>query len=394
MPERILVVDDEQSLLNGIERRLGEEFDLVTALSGEAGLRAMEEQGPIAVVITDMRMPKMDGVQFIQAARFKWPDTVYIMLTGNRDQATAIQALNEGQVFRFFTKPCQGADLKKAIDSGLRQYHLLHAEKELLENTFVGAVSVLTDVLELMQPQIFSRVARIREIVRVMVEELGLEDRWEYKLSAQLGLLGFALLPEEERLVFQNGTQSSEAFDRCSAAASTIGKKLLERIPRMKTVAEIIGIQPEVDGSLIIPRAQSESEKTLMGAMLLRTAIYWDAILRQGMSPGDSVTEFRKFLPGLPTKVINILKELVIDDAGEGIKIDVRDLEEGMVLSDDLVTDSGKVLLRKGRRLTWTIIERLRIQLAEEDSAEPIRVRSSVSKQNVVTSTTLEVQIS
>src|SRR3972149_3481090 len=98
--ERILVVDDEQSLLNGIERRLGGEFELVTASSGEEGLRAMEEQGPIAVVITDMRMPKMDGVQFIQAARFKWPTTIYMMLTGNRDQGTAIQALNEGQVFR------------------------------------------------------------------------------------------------------------------------------------------------------------------------------------------------------------------------------------------------------------------------------------------------------
>src|SRR3990172_8227431 len=104
MAARILFVDDEQSLLNGIERRLAGNFDLVTACSGIDAPAVLDDQGRLAVVVPDMRMPKMDGVQFIKEARVKSPDTVFIMLTGNQDQATAIQALNEGHVFRFLTK--------------------------------------------------------------------------------------------------------------------------------------------------------------------------------------------------------------------------------------------------------------------------------------------------
>src|SRR3990172_6792426 len=161
MSKRVLFVDDEQSLLNGIERRLTGLFELSTASSGAAALLTMDENGPFAVVVTDMRMPKMDGVQFIKAARSKAPDSVYIMLTGNQDQATAIQALNEGHAFRFLTKPCPSADLRTAIEAGLRQYQLITCEKELLQKTSVGAVSVLTDVLELARPSIFGRSQKI-----------------------------------------------------------------------------------------------------------------------------------------------------------------------------------------------------------------------------------------
>ena len=101
MSDRILIVDDEQPLLNGLRRRLGDFYDLVTANSGDAALAEIEAHGEFAVVMTDMRMPGMNGVQFIQQARTVAPDSVYLMLTGNQDQATAIKAVNDGQVFRF-----------------------------------------------------------------------------------------------------------------------------------------------------------------------------------------------------------------------------------------------------------------------------------------------------
>ncbi len=207
MSKQVLFVDDEVSLLNGIERRLAGQFNLATANSGAAALDLMQSNGPFAVVVTDMRMPKMDGVQLIKEARSRWPDTVYIMLTGNQDQATAVQALNEGHVFRFLTKPCQSAELTNAVEAGLRQFQLETGEKELLQKTFCGAVSVLTDVLALSHPNIFSRTERIEHICADLQEEMDLGDHWEYKLSAKLGLLGFALLPESERANVDMGTQ-------------------------------------------------------------------------------------------------------------------------------------------------------------------------------------------
>ena len=132
MSEKVLFVDDEQSLLNGLTRRLSCDLDMDTALSGDDGLLKMEESGPYAVVVTDMQMPQMNGVQFIKQARMISPETVYIMLTGNQDQATATQAVNNGEVYRFLNKPCDFETIKRCVTSAQRQYDLARNEKELL----------------------------------------------------------------------------------------------------------------------------------------------------------------------------------------------------------------------------------------------------------------------
>jgi CheY-like chemotaxis protein len=378
MSSKVLFVDDEQSLLSGIERRLGTSYELVTACTGPEGLRAMDEKGPFAVVVTDMRMPKMDGIEFIRAARAKSPDSVYIMLTGNQDQATAIQALNEGQVFRFLTKPCQSADLRSTIDAGLRQYQLVTSEKELLHKTFVGAVSVLTDVLELAQPSVFGRAERLQEIVAALQNGLSLENQWEYKLSARLAMLGFALLPEHDRTRFEMGQLTAAELQATIRGAAATGRRIIERIPRLGNVAQIIGTLPNVDGSAIIPNPKSDKDKVLMGATMLRVAIEWDARVRQGMSAAAAATELHKSLPQLLPKTAHILGELefdAVDDFGQ--EVDISMLEEGMILVDDVLTSDGLMLIRSGRRLTWTIIEKLRSCDAATGGLRPVRIRTA-----------------
>jgi CheY-like chemotaxis protein len=378
MTSRILFVDDEQNLLNGIERRLAGQFDLATANSGPAALALMESGGPFAVVVTDMRMPKMDGVQFIKEARSRWPDTVYIMLTGNQDQATAIQALNEGHVFRFLTKPCQSADLTKAVEAGLRQFQLETGEKELLQKTFCGAVSVLTDVLALSHPNIFSRTERIEQNCLALQDELGLGDHWEYKLAAKVGLLGFALLPESERANVDMGTQlGGVVSDQLRRAAAT-GQRLIERIPRLATVAKIIGRQPDVDGSVVIQIPRTDEAKANMGATLLRVAMLWDDVARQGLHGLEAIEELRRSLPKLSREMADALLAIPEEDINEmGVDILLRDLKEGMVLCDDVVSDNGSMLIRKGRRLTWTVIERLYNSQVTGDRSRSIRIRES-----------------
>jgi CheY-like chemotaxis protein len=370
-------VDDEQALLNGIQRRLGTEYDLVIANGGEAGLAAMDLQGPFAVIVTDMRMPKMDGIEFIRSARAKSPDSVYIMLTGNQDQATAIQALNEGHVFRFLTKPCQSADLKCTIDSGIHQYQLVTSEKELLHKTFVGAISVLTDVLELAQPNVFGRAERMQEIVIGLEKGLGLESQWEYKLAARLNLLGFALLPEQERIRFETGTLGGTELLSTIRSAAATGRRIIERIPRLGTVSQIIGMQSSVDGGAILVKPKNDQEKALMGATLLRVAIEWDSLARQGLSPTSAAAEIRQSMPQLNPKTVQVLGDLDLGDVCDaGVEVDVDMLEEGMVLLDDVLTSDGLMLIRSGRRLTWTIIEKLRSYSDSATGLRPVRVRS------------------
>jgi CheY-like chemotaxis protein len=129
--EKILFVDDEPLVLDAFRRMLRGIIETHTADSGEKGLAAARDDGPFAVVISDMRMPGMNGAQFLAQIRKTAPDTVRMLLTGFTDLDAAVAAVNEGHIFRFLSKPCGKEDLLKAIELGLQQYRATVAEKEL-----------------------------------------------------------------------------------------------------------------------------------------------------------------------------------------------------------------------------------------------------------------------
>jgi FixJ family two-component response regulator len=133
MFDRILFVDDEQGVLDGLERLLRKEFAVTVALGGQKGLTTIQDFGPFAVVISDMRMPGMSGAEFLAQVKHVAPDTVRMLLTGYTDLSAAIDAVNEGNIFRFLTKPCTKDVLVDAVNIGLTQYHKTTAEKELLK---------------------------------------------------------------------------------------------------------------------------------------------------------------------------------------------------------------------------------------------------------------------
>ncbi|MCW8908456.1 MAG: EAL domain-containing protein [Sedimenticola sp.] len=124
MSERILLVDDEPFVLSGYRRGLGRQFNLDTAGSGAEALAKFRQPGtePYAVVVSDMRMPGMDGVELLRELAESHPRTIRIMLTGNAEQDTAIEAVNQGHVFKFLTKPCSSADLKQVLEEALQRY--------------------------------------------------------------------------------------------------------------------------------------------------------------------------------------------------------------------------------------------------------------------------------
>ena len=114
MSEKILFVDDEPDLLAAYQRHLRKAFEIETAEGPERGLEAVTERGPFAVIVSDLRMPNMDGIQFLSLVKKKTPNSVRIMLTGCADLETSIAAVNEGNIFRFLTKPCQPNTLVKS----------------------------------------------------------------------------------------------------------------------------------------------------------------------------------------------------------------------------------------------------------------------------------------
>jgi diguanylate cyclase (GGDEF)-like protein len=131
----ILLVDDEVSVLEGYRRRLRKQFRLDTAISGQEAIEMLCNNPPYAVIISDMRMPNMSGLELLARARELSPDTVRIMLTGNSDQQTVVDAVNQGEVYKFLSKPCDSETLAAAIQDGVERYQQAKLNRALLQQS-------------------------------------------------------------------------------------------------------------------------------------------------------------------------------------------------------------------------------------------------------------------
>ncbi len=128
MKERILCVDDESVVLTVLKYQLGDEFDVTVAASSEQGLAAVENNGPFAVVIADHGMPGMNGEQFLSRVRETTPNTVRILLTGEGSLPSITNAVNDGTLFRFLTKPCPSATFRQVVREAVEKYRQTEAD--------------------------------------------------------------------------------------------------------------------------------------------------------------------------------------------------------------------------------------------------------------------------
>lgn len=130
----VIIVDDEQSILNSLKRLLREEqYSVVTALSGKEALEFLKGSPPVSLIITDYRMPQMDGIEFLKEIKRLYPETLRMVLTGYADTQIALDAINEGEVYRFITKPWSDDEIKITIAQALVQYDLFMDNRELIE---------------------------------------------------------------------------------------------------------------------------------------------------------------------------------------------------------------------------------------------------------------------
>jgi response regulator RpfG family c-di-GMP phosphodiesterase len=127
----ILCVDDEQNILSALKRLLRKEgYRLLTAQSGQEGLQILEEND-VHLVISDQRMPEMNGTDFLATVREKHPDTIRIVLTGYTEVDAITEAINKGNIYKFFLKPWNDQGLKLEIKQALEQYDLVRKNKDL-----------------------------------------------------------------------------------------------------------------------------------------------------------------------------------------------------------------------------------------------------------------------
>jgi len=375
MSQKILCVDDDANILQAYRRSLRKRFELDIALGAEEALEAVKSQGPYAVIVADMRMPGMNGVELLAEVRKIAPDTVRMMLTGNADQQTAIDAVNEGHIFRFLTKPCPPELFAKSLEAALEQHRLITAEKELLSKTLRGSVKVLTDVLGLVNPVAFGRAGRIQRLARELARELGVENGWQIELAAMLSQIGCVTISQETLSRFFRGEQLSRSEHQRWVNHPIHAYELLREIPRLETVAEIVKYQEKRYDGGGFPPDPVAGEEIPLGSRILKVALDFDLLASAGHSRELALAEMTDRHKWYDPHVLAALHRVLAVERVHVIRrVPVAGLIDGAILAEDVLSIRGTLLCAKGQEVTPTMRARLNNYCANVGVQTPIKL--------------------
>jgi CheY-like chemotaxis protein len=368
---RILCVDDEPAVLEGLERVLYESYEVHAETVPARALARLSSEGPFDVVISDMRMPEMDGATFLAAASRAVPDTMRILLTGYADVDAAVAAVNDGRILRFLRKPCDPDELCKALECAVQQRRLILAERELLQSTLSGAVRALAEMLELLAPEIFRRASALSRAAGHVAAKLRFEPRWALEVAARLCQVGCLALPsallERERA----GEPLSQDERALLDAHPETGFHLLAHIPRLEIVATMVRYQRKAQLPPGLPPAAA------LGARVLHLLHEIDQRERRGQSFVQARLVLRRGAVGLDATILDALADYTPPHVGAVVNaVAFKDLVVGVVLAEDVIAKSGAVIVTKGSEVTQVVRERLANFARGVGIREPLHVRS------------------
>ncbi|WP_031388287.1 HD domain-containing phosphohydrolase [Desulfonatronum thiodismutans] len=373
--EKILFVDDDQNILDALRRNFRKEYAMDTATGPREAAAIIARKGPFAVVVSDMRMPGVDGVQFLARLKEINPDTVRIMLTGNADIQSSIAAVNEGNVFRFLTKPCSTQQMKRVLEDALRQYRLVTAEKQLLEQTLGGSIKVLTELLALVNPDAFGRANRLHRLVRQMALHLGMTNTWEVENATLLSQIGCMLLPSMAIQKITQGKMLDEEMQQLYDMHPVIAANLLGHIPRLDIVREMILYQDKHFDGQGSPIGGKSGPDIPLGGRILKILVDFDQLDYSGKSTEQALNILRGREGWYDPQILAALeKVLSLKSEYELREVRVDQLETGMLLTADVQSQKGMLLVAQGQEVTPVMITRLRTYAKISGVHEPIKV--------------------
>jgi two-component system NtrC family sensor kinase len=228
---RILFVDDERNVLRSLERLfLDEEYEVVTANSGPEGLEALEKFGPFQLIVSDYRMPSMNGVEFLAEVCHRWPDTERIILSGYADTASIVSAINEGQIYKFIAKPWNDEDLLHAIREALDRHELRASNRRLL-----AELTTANNELISMNDHLYS-------LVDERVKEVLLQSRALHSFQNVLDVLPVGFIGADEcGMIVQWNLMGARMLDRLPE--DLIGSDLATVFPReiLEMLSHLVG---------------------------------------------------------------------------------------------------------------------------------------------------------
>jgi response regulator RpfG family c-di-GMP phosphodiesterase len=357
MNNKILCVDDEESILRGFQLNLRKDFELHLAANGREGLEVFEKEKGFALVLSDMRMPEMDGATMLSKIKAIDPEVVTVLLTGHTDFESAIAAVNEGNVFRMLSKPCPPETLIKVLKDGLAQHDLIISKRILLDQTLRGAVDALAQSLSTAKPLFFGRAQRVRRIAKEIGEKLNVPNAWRLDVAAVFSQLSYISIPEAvSEDVYHNRKLSPEVKEMVKKLPDDT-QKIIQKIPGLEEVGEIF---KKVDIQYRFETPDNEGIR--ISASILKVALDYDYYEQQGHDKNLIIQTLVSRTKDYDPKITEILSELLLV-AGQSYKLEevsLKKLEVGMRLAQDLKLNDGMLVASSGADIDGQLLKVIR----------------------------------
>ena len=373
---RILCLDDEKNVLEGLARTLRTLYQVETATEGRQALEILRIGPPFAVVVSDLRMPQISGIDFLASARTIAPDTTRILLTGYGDMEAAIAAVNEGHIFRFLTKPCPTDVLVKALASSVEYNRLVTSEKVLLEHTLQGSVQVLAEILSMSNPTAFARATRVQRALTQLQDRCQIRDRWATQIAAMFSQIGAVTLPARtQERVYHNEALSHEETEMVERIPHVI-ESLLAHIPRLENVREILRLYPRRFDGKGAPTDNLTGEKLPWGARALKIALDIDILESGHDSPVSPIEVMRNRTGTYDPALLEMISVIRGENTSETKLLEVKfaEMRVGMVFAEDVKSSKGVLLIARGQEVTPGLLERVQNSMADHGIREPVQM--------------------
>jgi response regulator RpfG family c-di-GMP phosphodiesterase len=355
---RVLCVDDEARVVEGLVLNLRKDYEVHTALGGDEALKVLKQIGGAAVVVSDMRMPHMDGALLLHTVMSFYPDTTRILLTGEPGRDAAVAAVNKARIFRFLTKPCPPDQLRAAVEAGVMQYRLIKAERSILKETLLGCIKALIDVLAISSPIAFGRASRIKRLSIEFADALNCTDYWQLEAAAMLSQIGYLSLPPQLVEKLYNGERITPEEKILASGVPDVAMSLLENIPRLDPVIEILAALSWTDEQI----TRLGDGTAGMGTRILGLVLEYDGLVTQGHSVDVAVQTLRLRAARFGADLIEEFATHIGAGSGktEAREVALRTVHPGMVIMQDVRTHMGTLLVARGFEVSSTFLERIR----------------------------------
>jgi response regulator RpfG family c-di-GMP phosphodiesterase len=403
-PWRVLCVDDEPNILSALRRLFRQSGYVVeVAGSGSEGLAALERAG-FDLVISDMRMPEMDGAQFLEQVRKRWPETVRILLTGYSDIGSTIEAINKGQIFRYVSKPWDDDDLRLTVRHALERKALereklrlealtarqneelreinaslerkvaertaeLRSAHEKLKLSFLTSIKIFANLIELREGTLAGHSRRVADLSRRIATkmELGPGELQDVFLAGLLHDIGKIGLPDE---LLSKPVSHMSGDDLGQYRKHPVkGEQSLMALEELRNAARLLRSHHERFDGLGYPDGLVGLAIPL-GARILAVANEFDGLQIGIVAPRRLSAEEakkliaegrgRRFDPQVVDAFLEIMGGAETSTPVTDLTVPVAALKPGMVLARDLVSRDGVLLLAADYILDENLIRQIR----------------------------------